>query len=179
VTGETPWAGAEAARLVLRSAGYCVLCDRIVERSANGECPAAHPAAAISGNIELDDDEPVPQLPRFNVAAFLVPPIWGPFHGQWVGVIFLPLWLFVDNVVGASNGRGTGSAVGGAFVVVATLAAQAFFAKRANGVGWRRVADRVSVPDYVRRERVWAWVSASLFAALLGWVAYYRLVMAG
>ncbi len=177
--GDEVPAGVEAARLVLRSAGYCVLCDRIVERAGNGGCPAGHPAAAVSGQIELDGDEPVPQLPRFNLAAFLVPPVWGPFHGQWIGVIFLPIWLFADSVIASSMGRGAAAAAGGVFLVAATLAAQAFFAKRANGVAWRSVADRVSVPAYVRRERVWALVSIPLAAVLLGGGVYYRLVLAG
>jgi len=41
-------------------------------------------------------------LPRFNVAAFLLPPIWGPAHGFWVTILYYPIWLFVDNLYHAS-----------------------------------------------------------------------------
>lgn len=173
---ERPKAGVEAARLKLRSAGYCVGCDRIVVRDDEGRCPAGHPSEAISGKILLAGDEPVPQLPRFNWGAFALPPVWGPAHGQWVGVFFLPIWLFADSAIAAA-GRNGFTAVMGVFVAIGTLAFQAFFAKRANGVAWRRVCDRVSVKEFARRERVWAYACVPVGVALLGWAFYYRLVL--
>jgi len=172
--------GLAAARLELRVAGYCVLCDRIVERRPDGRCgrDPEHPATAISGRIVLGADEPLPALPRFNIAAFLVPPLWGPAHRQWAGAIFLPMWLFMDSVVASAQGRGVGVAVGATVVVCATLAAQVWFAKRANGLAWRRVATTDSVEEYVRRQRVWVVVSIPVFALLMGWGVYYRLVLA-
>jgi len=61
---------------------------------------------------------------------------------------------------------------------VGTIAFQAYFAKRANGVAWRRVAARVSIDEFVRRERVWALVCVPIGGALLAWALYYRLVLA-
>lgn len=177
--GECVADDAASARLVLRNAGYCVLCDRIVERAADGDCPAGHPAAAVAGRIDLQDGEPVPQLPRFNLAAFLIPPVWGPFHGQWAGAIFLPIWLFADNVIASAAGRGAGAVAGSVFVALATVGAQVFFAKRANGVAWRRVASHMSVAEFSRRQRTWAFAAVPLAAILLGWATYYRLVLAG
>ncbi|MDZ4168621.1 MAG: viscotoxin-A3 [Coriobacteriia bacterium] len=162
--------------LHLRTAGYCVLCDRIVERLANGTCAAGHPAEAISGRIVLTGEEPVPQLPRFNLAAFLLPPVWGPAHGLWAGAIFLPLLLFADSIL-RSTGRGAFAVGGALFVIVATLAMMAWFAKRANGLAWRRVSDRVSVAEYVRRERLWAAVAVPTAAVLLGAALYFDLVI--
>jgi len=175
------FAGLEAARVEARTAGYCVMCDRIVERASGGGCAAnsEHPAAAITGRIMLGAEDPVPQLPRFNVAAFLVPPVWGPANGQWAGAIFLPMWLFMDSVIASAMGRGTALGVGAALVVAATLGAQAWFAKRANGLAWRKVSDRVSVEDFAARQRIWAIASVPLFALLLGWGVYYRLVLVG
>jgi len=172
--------GLETARLDVRVAAYCVLCDRIVERAADGRCGRnpAHPAAALSGRIVLGPADPVPALPRFNLAAFLVPPVWGPAHRQWAGAIFLPMWLFMDSVIASARGRGTAVIAGAALVVVATLAAQAWFAKRANGLAWREVAETTSVDAFARRQRIWAAVSIPLFLLLMGWGVYYRLVLA-
>jgi len=173
-------AGLDAARLSLRSAGYCVLCDRIVERGEGGECTRRpdHPAAAVAGTLLLADSDPVPQLPRFNVGAFLFPPVWGPAHGQWAGAIFLPMWLFVDSVVSAAIGGGSGAVAGAVVMVALTLGAQAWFAKRANGLGWRRVCDTVSIEEFVRRERAWAIGLAPVAVAAVGWAIYFRMVLA-
>lgn len=169
--------GIEAARLVIREAGYCVLCDRIVERLPDGSCPSEHPAEAITGRLVLRPDEPVPALPRFNLAAFLIPPVWGPAHGQWVGAIFLPIWLFMDSIIATADRSRFGWAVA-VFVVAATLTFQFFFARRANGLAYRRVWDKMTVEQFVARQRVWAWVSIPLALALIGWAVYFRLVLA-
>lgn len=173
--------GAEAARVPLRSVGYCVICDRIVERTAEGGCSvdSSHPAAGVTGRVLLDPDDPVPVLPRFNLAALLVPMIWGPAHGQWAGAIFLPMWLFMDSVIASAAGRGPVFTMGAVAIVALTLTAQAWFAKRANGLAWRRVAGQVSVDDFVRRQRLWLLAAAPMFLLLVGWGVYYRLVLAG
>lgn len=165
-----------AARLTVRLAGYCVVCDRIVERDAEGACPAGHPPQAITGKLVLGPDEPVPRLPRFNLAAFLLPPIWGPAHGQWAGAIFLPLWLFADSVV-RTAAHGLVTAIAAVVVVGLTLAGMAWFGKRANGLAWRRVWDRVSVDEFIRRQHIWALACAPVSAALLALALYFDLVV--
>lgn len=169
-------AGLEAARLELRQAGYCVHCDRIVERTAEGACPAGHPSADVTGRVVLAPEEPVPSLPRFNLAAFLVPPIWGPAHGQWTGAIFLPLWLFADSTF-RSVGRNAATMIAAVVVGAGTLAAMAWFAKRANGLAWRDQWDRVSVAEYTKRERAWALLAVPLAALLLAAALYFNLVV--
>ncbi len=165
-----------AARAAARQAGYCVLCDRVVERDAGDGCPAGHPAEAVTGRVVLGDGEAVPQLPRFNLAAFLIPPLWGPAHGLWVGVVFLPMWLFADSIL-RSTGRGAAGIAGDVVVVSVTLVMMWWFARRANGLAWRRVCDRVSVAQYVRREKVWAALAVPLAALLLGMALYFDLVV--
>ncbi len=164
----------------MRRAGYCVLCDRMVEVDAGGGCSAdpSHPVQAISGIVVLDGAEPVPQLPRFNWAAFLVPPVWGPAHGQWAGVIFLPIWLFADGAVASAPGRGVPGIAGAVAIVVLTAAAQGWFGKRANGLAWRRVAGRISIERFRAQQRSWAIAMVPVAALLLGWATYYQLVLA-
>jgi hypothetical protein len=173
--------GLDAARVGLRTAGYCVVCDRIVERAPDGGCSrvADHPAAGITGRVLLKPGEPVPSLPRFNLAAFLIPMIWGPAHGLWAGAIFLPMWLFMDSVIASAAGRAPAFRLAAFFVTLMTISAQAWFAKRGNGLGWRRVSDRVSVAEFARRQRLWAVASVPVFLLLVGWGVYYRMVLAG
>lgn len=173
-----PDTGIEGARIDLRTAGYCVLCDALVERRPDGTCPAGHPEQAFTGRIVLDDDQAVPSLPRFNLAAFLIPPIWGPGHGVWIGAIFLPIWLFADSViVSAARFGGRGQWIGAAIVLSATVAFEYFFARRANGVAFRRVMHKTTAEEFVRRQRKWALVAIPVAIMLLGWGLYFDLVL--
>lgn len=167
-------AGIDAARLhVGRVAGYCVECDRIVEQQPDGSCPQGHASQLVAGRIALADDEPVPSLPRFNIGAFVMPPIWGPAHEQWVGAIFLPIWLFMDSILGTANRGGVPTLVAAPTVVAVTLAFQAYFAKRANGVAFRAVCDRMSVDEFVRRERWWAVACVPAAVLLVAWAVWF------
>jgi len=173
-----PAADLDDARLDVRVAGYCVYCDHIIARAEDGSCPKGHPADGVTGRIVLVDDDPVPELPAFNWAAFLLPFVWGPAHGQWVGVVFLPIWLFADSIVGTA-GRGGGAATIGAIVVmVCTLAFEWFFAKRANGLAFRRVIPTQSAEEFARRQRLWTMAAVPVAMLLLGWVFWFRVVVA-
>jgi hypothetical protein len=170
--------GLDAARLDVRFAGYCVYCDRLVERMPDGSCPEGHPAEGVSGRIVLVDDDPVPSLPRFNIAAFVLPIIWGPANGQWVGAVFLPIWLFMDSIIATANTGGIPTQIAAPIVVVLTLSFQAFFAKRANGVAFRRVCDKLTVDQFKRQQLIWAIASVPAAAALLGWAIWYQVAVA-
>ena len=37
-------------------------------------------------------------IPRLNIGALFLPPIWGPAHGMWAAILFYPIWLFADNM---------------------------------------------------------------------------------
>ena len=62
-------------------------------------------------------------LPRFNVAAFLLPPIWGPAHGIWATILFYPIWLFADNAFYAAYEHPSVLSIGLAIIVFASLLA--------------------------------------------------------
>lgn len=152
------------------------MCDRFVVRGLDGSCPEGHPAETVSGRRILGPDEAAPVLPRFNLAAFLIPPIWGPAHGQWVGAIFLPVWLFTDSIIATAGRGGVATGVTATLVVVLTLAFGAFFAKRANGLAYRRVMHRMTAEEYLAAQRRWAIAAVPLAAVLLGWALWFRLV---
>jgi hypothetical protein len=168
--------GLEDAIIDLRVVGHCSICDRIVLRKPDGSCPQGHPADCVIGRVILRGDEEVPRLPGFNLAAFLIPPLWGPFHHQWIGVVFLPMWLFVDSIIGSAGTGGMVTRIAAGIVILATLAFQAFFAKRANGLAWRRVADNTPVAAYAARQRIWAIASVPVAALAIGWAVWFHLV---
>ena len=169
--------GLDEARLELHQAGFCVFCNRIVVRGEDGSCEAGHPSEGIAGRIVLADGQEPPTLPQFNLAAFLLPMIWGPAHGQWAGAVFLPLWLFADSIVRSAAGMGPAGRVAAAGAVAVTLAMAAFFGRRADGLGWRRVCDRVTVDEWAARQRVWAVISVPVAAVLLGAAVYFNTVI--
>lgn len=170
--------GLAQARLDLRSVGYCVYCDALVERRADGTCDQRHPPEAIAGRILLLDDEPIPQLPRFNWAAFFLPPIWGPAHGQWAGAFFLPIWLFADSAIFSAVRQGGWFWVAAVVVFSGTLGFEYFFARRANGVAFRRVMASMTLAEYERRQRTWTWFAVPAGVALIGWGIYFDIVLA-
>ena len=153
--------GIEAARIDLhdlqahdhgRKAAHCAICDQLVLLADDGSCPNGHPVEMLGGFLLLAEGDPCPKLPRFNVAAFAMPPVWGAFHGQWAGVLFLPIWVFVDSAISTVMGRPMPTTLreavpltGAAVITLFTLAFQLFFAKRANGAAWRKAAERLGM----------------------------------
>jgi hypothetical protein len=174
---DAPVGSLDDARLDLRSVGYCVICERLVERRADGRCADGHLPEAVHGQMLLTADEPLPVLPRFNLAAFLIPLFWGPANGQWVGAFFLPIWLFADSAIVSAVQRGGWMYIAAVVVACGTLGFQYFFARHANGVAFRRVIGRQSVEEYLHRQRIWAVVAIPIAAALLGWAIYFDLVL--
>jgi len=170
--------GIDDARLDVRDAGYCVYCDRIVERADDGTCAEGHPLEAVTGHILLVDDDPLPSLPVFNWAAFLIPFVWGPLHGQWVGIVFLPIWLFVDSIISSARSGGAVSLVGAVVAVAGTLAFEWFFAKRANGLAFRRVMKTQTAEEFRRRQRTWAIAAVPVAALLFAWAVWFHVGVA-
>ncbi|MCL2503977.1 MAG: DUF2628 domain-containing protein [Coriobacteriia bacterium] len=187
--------GIEAARVHLRDfqahgrkAAHCAICDQLVLLADDGSCPNGHPVEMLGGFLPLAEGDPCPKLPRFNVAAFAMPPVWGAFHGQWAGVLFLPIWVFVDSAISTVMGspvpttlREAVPLTGAVVIALLTLAFQLFFAKRANGAAWRKAAERLgadSVDRFCRRQRLWAVLCVPLGILVFGWMIYYRLTVA-
>lgn len=173
-----PHATLADARIDVRIAGYCAYCDRIVEREPDGRCPAGHPAEGLTGRLVLIDDEPMPRLPAFNWAAFLIPFIWGPAHDQWIGAVFLPIWLFADSIIGTAGKAGAVSTLAAAVVLALTLLFQRWFAKRANGLAFRRVIGSLPAEQFIRSQRRWAIASVPVATVLLAWAVWFRVAVA-
>ncbi len=118
-------------------------------------------------------------LPRFNLAAFLMPPIWGPAHGQWVGALFLPIWLFADSAIASAVRMGGAMWIAAVLVAAGTLGVPVLL--RAA-----RERRRVSPSDRARERRgvpappapVGDRVACRLRRALLAWAIWFDLVVA-
>lgn len=165
--------GLDAARLEIeprtRIYGHCLFCDEFVERNADGSCAAGHEPRFISGAVELADGEPLPKLPGFNLAAFLLPPLWGLWYGQLVGVFFVPMWIFANNALEIARGKGGAWLVISVLLMVANLFFMFIFARRANAVAYRRVCAKQSVATFRRRQMIWSIVAVAVWLAFGAW----------
>jgi hypothetical protein len=151
-----PPPGSMGAARDARTMGLCMVCDRFVERTADGSCAAGHPAGLVYGSVVVAPGEPTPRMPPFNLAAFLIPPVWGLWYRQWFGLFFLALWFLALRAVELSVGKGIGFETVAALIVLGTLAFQFFFGRRGNALAWRRMCGRQTLAHFIRDQRWWA-----------------------
>lgn len=171
--------------------GYCHGCNALVRRTSKAGCPQGHEPDEVVGLGEFGSDQAEPPvLPRFNLAAFLMPPIWGVGHGAWAGVFVLPLWLFTDSAIQAAVFMDEKAvSPSGAFLTVAfpvlmvaaTLGAMLWFGLRGWSIAWRRVYDtgapELSFDEFLARERRWIWLSGAVAIAVIALAVYFWLAI--
>ena len=118
-------------------------------------------------------------VPRLNLAAFLMPPLWGPVHGFWMTVLYYPLWLFVDNLLYAVYVNPSPVFVALALIVLVLLAAGTYaFSVVSQPIAYHRaVAKGLSKEQYLKRQKIWAVVCAIIGIAMLAFATYYNLVI--
>lgn len=97
-------------------------------------------------------------VPRFNLAAFLLPPIWGPAHGIWATILFYPAWLLVDNLLYAMYSTPSVMSVAVALSALFLLVlVTVFFALISQPYAWHRAHDRGKTKQqYLSAQRKWA-----------------------
>lgn len=113
------------------------------------------------------------EIPRFNWGAFLVPPIWGVVHGQWWGVFFLPAWAFIDNMLRGPRIWGPWTVVIGIGMALTTIGLQVLYARSADRLAVRGIADRAAFERYLRSQRVWGVGGAVVFVVMIAWVTAF------
>ena len=137
------------------------------------------PAAELTDEQIAQEEEFMRGLPRVNLGALLLPPVWGAGHGMMATLLFYPAWLFADNCFYAAWAEPTPLSVGVALFVLVTLVAvtvgfslvgQPLAAHRAEGMGIDRAA-------YLRRERRWAVGCAIGGVAMIALATYYNLAI--
>ncbi len=118
-------------------------------------------------------------IPRVNIAALLLPPVWGPAHGFWVTIAYYPAWLLADNTLYAAFTAPSALSVAIAAVVVAILAAVTVaFSIVSQPLAAHRAAERGrSKEDYLRAQRKWAVGCVIGGVAMLAFATYYNLAI--
>lgn len=117
------------------------------------------------------------QLPKLSIGALFMPPIWGPAHGIWATIFFYPLWIFADSCFMAAYKQGGIAILFAVLVGLGTALVTVWFAVTSQKPAYLRVADRVSIEVYLRRERIWAIVSIAIALILLFAATYFNLFL--
>ncbi|MEE0844927.1 MAG: viscotoxin-A3 [Eggerthellaceae bacterium] len=118
-------------------------------------------------------------IPRFNIGAFLLPPVWGPAHGIWASIIFYPLWLVADNSFYAAFAQRTPLAIALAAIIFVVLVALTIaFSLIGQPIAAHRAANRGKTKEqYLKEQRIWAAVCVVVGIAALAAATYYNLVI--
>jgi len=116
-------------------------------------------------------------LPQINWGALFMPAVWGPAHGQWITILFYPLWLFADTSITNAVFFGGFTYVLAVSVVLGTAAATIFFALTIGRKTYARVAHKMTMQQYRSRERIWAVISALVALVFLGLATWYNLAI--
>lgn len=134
---------------------------------------------ALTDEQIAEEEKFLQGLPRVNLGALFLAPIWGPAHGMWAAFLFFVAWLFVDNAIYAASSSPTPLNVGlavlmAAGIVAATvvfaIVAQPFAAHRAERMGESR-------ERYLRRQRIWAIVGAIVAVLIVVFATWYNIDM--
>lgn len=125
------------------------------------------------------EDKFMEGIPRFNIAAFFMPFIWGPANGFWVCILYYPVLLFADNALYAAyTEQSVLSIVVAAVILISLIAFTAVFAILSQPYAAHRVIDRgMSKEKYLKRQGVWAVVSLIVFIAMIALATYYNLMI--
>ena len=116
-------------------------------------------------------------IPRFNLAAFLLPPLWGPVYGFWITILFYPAWLFMDNLLySACSNPSLVTVVMALIVCVTYVIFCVAFSLVSQPLAYHRAhAKGVSKEKYLKQQRIWAVVAVVIAALMLGFATYYNL----
>lgn len=116
-------------------------------------------------------------LPRVNLGALFMPPVWGPVHGFWATILYYPALLVADNLIYAA--WRDPSPLGIAFAVLVSLviiAVSVAFAIISQPIAAHRAEDKgVSRSQYLKRQRIWAVVSLIILIVMVGLATFYNL----
>ena len=116
-------------------------------------------------------------LPRVNLGALFMPPVWGPVHGFWVTILYYPALVFVDNLVYEAWQEPSVLGIVLTVLVFAILIGVSIaFAIVSQPIAAHRAEDKgMSREQYLKRQRVWAVVSPIILIAMLALATYYNL----
>ena len=118
-------------------------------------------------------------VPRFNIGAFLMPPIWGPAQGLWITILYYPAWVFMDNILYATFANPTPLMVVAAIAAsLLLLAVTIVFAMFSQPYALKRALSRGKTKEqYLSNQRKWAVACLIIAIVMLGFATYYNMVI--
>jgi hypothetical protein len=116
-------------------------------------------------------------LPRFNIGALFLPPIWGPAHGMFLTLLWYPAWLFADNVFFAAYS--VHSTLSYVVAILTGIILTAFTFVFSYAMQPRAAIHCIECgktkEQFQRRQRIWAVVSVIVGLLMLAAATYYNL----
>lgn len=118
-------------------------------------------------------------VPRLNIAALTIPPIWGPANGIWATIIFYPLWIIADTCFVNAFVYQTPLAIALAIAVLVLLTAGTIaFAIVSQPFALHRALENGKTKEeYLKRQCVWAVVGIIIGVIALAGATYYNLAV--
>lgn len=118
-------------------------------------------------------------MPRLNIAALFLPPIWGPAYGIWAAIVFYPLWLIADTCFVNAVSLQTPLAITlGVLVFVGLTAITFAFAIVSQPFALHRSLEAGKTKEaYLKQQRMWAFVSVPVGLAMIAAATYYNLFL--
>ncbi len=125
----------------------------------------------------LDRQTLLEGIPSLNLGALLMPPIWGPAHGIWITILYYPVLLFADNLIYSAYENPQPLSIVLSIVTIAILVGvTVVFARASQGYAYQRSLERGMTKEaYLKRQRIWAIVSAIILVVMVCAATYYNL----
>lgn len=120
-------------------------------------------------------------IPRINIGALFLPPIWGPAHGFWITILYYPAWLFADNCFYSAYSMPSVPTIIMAIVVfLVLLAVTVAFSLLGQPIAAHRAAEKGKTKeDYLSAQRKWAIGCVIGGIAMIVLATYYNLCIRG
>ena len=135
---------------------------------------AAQSAPVITEEQYAAEERLLQGVPRVNIGALFMPPIWGAAHGMWATIIFYPLWIVADTCFVNAIAFHTPVAIALGILVFAMLTAGTV----AFSIALQRALSRgISKETYLKRQKIWAVASVVVGLIAIALATYYNLFM--
>ena len=116
-------------------------------------------------------------MPRFNIAALCLPPIWGPAQGIWITILWYPVWMMADNCFYTAWSAPSVLSIVAAVIVFVLLTAATFaFAYLTPHYSAQRAIQKGKTKEqFQKNQRIWAIASVIAAVIMIAFATYYNL----
>jgi len=141
---------------------------------ANDPCAGAGAVKDPRADVGAAKDA-LARLPRISLGALFMPAVWGPAHGQWIAILFYPLWIFADTSFSNAILYGGFAIPLAVTVFIGTALIMLFFAATAGKQAYLRVASSIPLERFLKQERIWVFVSLGIAIVFLVLATWYNI----